>query len=87
MPLARALTGVTWQAFHTSRACLDGGLSSRCIGGESGPFQQLSGTGRALALDALLVPLYRKMAAYADASASGRPMAEAEVAKNPFRAA
>ena len=40
--------------------------------------------GRALALDAQLVPLYRKMARFADASVAGTRMTEEEMARNPF---
>lgn len=60
--------GVTWTAFDWSRPGLEGGLSSRVICGESGPMHDVSDP---LTLDAKLVPLYRMMAAFADASATG----------------
>ena len=45
-----------------------GGLSSRCIMGETGEWLLVAGV-RTLDLDASLVPLYRKMAAAADRAA------------------
>lgn len=60
--------GVTWQAFQFMKPALDGGISSRCIVGETGPMHLVKDT---LTLDASLVPLYRAMARYADASAQG----------------
>ena len=45
-----------------------GGLSSRCIMGETGEWLLVAGD-RTLDLDASLVPLYRKMAAAADRAA------------------
>jgi len=61
------------------------GLSSRCIGGESGPMFAMdpahkgkkSAHGSALALDAKLVPLYRMMARYADEQAQSQSAASA----------
>jgi hypothetical protein len=47
---------------------LAGGLSSRTISGETGPMHLVKDT---LTQDAALVPLYRAMARYADASAQG----------------
>lgn len=63
--------GLTWQAFEYTKPCLLGGLSSRVIAGESGPAHLVQDP---LTLDAKLVPLYRLMAKYADASAQGQPM-------------
>lgn len=60
--------GVTWQMFQFMKAGLAGGLSSRVIAGETGPMHLVKDT---LTLDAKLVPLYRAMARYADASAQG----------------
>jgi sugar phosphate isomerase/epimerase len=64
--------GVTWTAFQWSRPGLEGGLSSRVICGESGPMHQVSDP---LTVDASLVPLYRMMAAFADASSEGKSVA------------
>jgi len=61
--------GVTWQAFQISLPGLKGGLSSRVIGGESGPMHLVTDP---LTVDACLVPLYRAMACYADKSARGQ---------------
>ena len=63
--------GVTWQMFDLMKRALDGGLSSRAIIGETGPMHLVVDT---LTLDAALVPLYRAMARYADASAQGIEM-------------
>ncbi len=63
--------GVTWQAFEIHKGGLDGGLSSRTICGETGPLHLVTQT---LDQDASLVPLYRAMARYADASAQGIAM-------------
>lgn len=60
--------GVTWQMFQLMKAGLEGGISSRAICGETGPMHLVKDT---LSLDAKLVPLYRAMARYADASAQG----------------
>lgn len=60
--------GVTWRAFTFSKPGLAGGLSSRVICGESGPMHLVQDP---LTTDASLVPLYRFMARYADASAKG----------------
>ena len=60
--------GVTWTAFQFSKPGFEGGLSSRVVCGESGPMHQVSDP---LTVDASLVPLYRMMAAYADASSKG----------------
>lgn len=60
--------GVTWQMFQFMLPGLAGGLSSRAIVGETGPMHLVKDT---LTLDAALVPLYRAMARYADASAQG----------------
>ena len=69
--------GVTWQAFESMKPAMVGGLSSRCIVGESGPAFLVKD---ALALDAQLVPLYRSMARYADDEAKAKGTAES----NPF---
>ena len=62
--------GLTWQAFESMRPALRGGLSSRAIGGESGPLHLRDTFGVcALELDAKLVPLYRHMAQHADREA------------------
>eukprot|EP01051_Picozoa_sp_SAG22_P003286 SAG22_NODE_158_length_16966_cov_26.252446_5_plen_456_part_00 len=58
--------GLTWQAMESMKPALKGGLSSRVVVGESGPMHLVKG---AIQLDAKLVPLYRRMAAYADAEA------------------
>lgn len=60
--------GVTWQLFDFMKPALDGGLSSRTIAGESGPLHLVTDP---LTQDALLVPLWRAMARYADAAAQG----------------
>ena len=60
--------GVTWQMFQFMKPALAGGLSSRAICGETGPMHLVTDT---LTQDAALVPLYRAMARYADASAQG----------------
>lgn len=60
--------GVTWQMFAFMKRGLHGGLSSRTIAGETGPMHLVTDT---LTQDAALVPLYRAMARYADASAQG----------------
>ncbi len=76
--------GLTWQAFHFSKAGLEGGLSSRVICGESGP---MHGVDDPLTLDAKLVPLYRFMASYADASAKGKApnIQSPDDVKNPWK--
>eukprot|EP01046_Picozoa_sp_COSAG06_P036837 COSAG06_NODE_4101_length_4573_cov_2.309119_1_plen_491_part_00 len=56
--------GVTYQAFEYYKPALEGGLSSRVIMGESGPMHEVKDS---VGLDAKLVPLWRAMAAYADA--------------------
>ncbi|MBI1337857.1 MAG: TIM barrel protein [Phycisphaera sp.] len=63
--------GVTWQLFQFMKRGLAGGLSSRTIVGETGPMHLVTDT---LTQDAALVPLYRAMARYADASAQGITM-------------
>lgn len=63
--------GVTWQSFEMHRGGLEGGLSSRTISGETGPLHLVTKT---LDQDASLVPLYRAMCRYADASAQGIAM-------------
>ncbi len=63
--------GVTWQIFQITKAGLSGGLSSRTIVGETGPMHLVKDT---LSLDEALIPLYRAMARYADASAQGITM-------------
>jgi sugar phosphate isomerase/epimerase len=60
--------GMTWQLFQLMKPGLTGGLSSRTISGETGPMHLVTDT---LTQDAALVPLYRAMARYADASAQG----------------
>ena len=69
--------GVTWQAMESMRPALKGGLSSRCIVGESGPLHLVKDP---MALDAKLVPLYRAMAKHADVEAKIDAAAQA----NPF---
>ena len=56
-----------YQAFEYYKPALQGGLSSRCIMGESGPMHLVTD---AVSLDARLVPLWRAMAEYADAHSS-----------------
>jgi sugar phosphate isomerase/epimerase len=63
--------GLTWQLFEFMKPGLQGGLSSRTISGETGPMHLVTDT---LTQDAALVPLYRAMARYADASAQGMTM-------------
>jgi len=60
--------GVTWQMFKLMKPALAGGLSSRTLSGETGPMHLVTDT---LTQDAALIPLYRAMARYADASAQG----------------
>ena len=60
--------GITWQMFQMMKPGLDGGLSSREIGGESGAMHLVTDS---LTQDVALLPLYRAMARYADASAQG----------------
>ena len=64
--------GLTRQAYDFALPALVGGLSSRWVLGETGPMHMV---GDPLTLDRALVPLWRKIAAAADAAA-----AEAEVA-------
>lgn len=66
-----AAQGVTWQMFQFMTGALEGGLSSRAISGETGPLHLVQDP---LTQDAALVPLYRAMARYADASAQGIAM-------------
>jgi len=66
-----AAEGVTWQMFQLTARALAGGLSSRAISGETGPLHLVKDS---LTQDASLVPLYRAMARYADASAQGIAM-------------
>eukprot|EP00005_Dracoamoeba_jomungandri_P014259 CAMPEP_0174264630 /NCGR_PEP_ID=MMETSP0439-20130205/23214_1 /TAXON_ID=0 /ORGANISM="Stereomyxa ramosa, Strain Chinc5" /LENGTH=283 /DNA_ID=CAMNT_0015350613 /DNA_START=96 /DNA_END=947 /DNA_ORIENTATION=+ len=63
--------GVTWKAFEITKRGLEGGLTSRVIVGESGPMHDVVDP---LSVDAKLVPLWRAMAAFADASVSGKPL-------------
>lgn len=63
-----ASKGLTWQAFEAMRPCFKGGLSSRCVVGESGPMHLVED---AILLDAKLVPLYRLMALTCDAEVGG----------------
>jgi len=60
--------GMSWQLFQFMKGALAGGLSSRTLTGETGPMHLVTDT---LTQDARLVPLYRAMARYADASAQG----------------
>ena len=57
--------GATRLAWDMAKRALRGGLSSRCIMGETGPIHLVGGD-RTLDLDASLVPLFRMMAEYAD---------------------
>ena len=77
--------GLTWNAFCFSKAGLDGGLSSRVVAGESGPMHDVDDP---LTLDAKLVPLYKFMAAYADASVEGGApdIQSPKDVKNPWKA-
>ena len=61
---AGGATFLAWQMFR--RAAING-LSSRTVGGETGPAFEVKD---ALDLDRALVPLWRKMAAYADEQAA-----------------
>ena len=67
--------GATWQAFQLLEPALARGLSSRCLTGETGPIPPMADP---LTQDAMLVPLYRAMARYADAGAQGIAMKVAE---------
>ena len=58
--------GLTFQAFESMKRSFKGGLSSRCIVGESGPIHLVKD---ATATDASLMPLYRFMCDYADREA------------------
>ena len=60
--------GLTWQMFKLMRPALARGLSSRAIVGETGPMHLVTDS---LTQDAVLVPLYRAMARYADAGSEG----------------
>ena len=60
--------GVTWQLFNFMKRTLKLGLSSRTITGETGPIFDVK---NALTQDASLVPVYRAMARFADASVQG----------------
>lgn len=73
--------GMTWSAFNFTKPGLKGGLSSRVICGESGPMHAVSDP---LSNDARLVPLYRMMARYADASAEGVELDIHPKVYNPF---
>jgi len=73
--------GMTWSAFNFTKPGLKGGLSSRVICGESGPMHAVSDP---LSNDARLVPLYRMMARYADASAAGVELDIHPKVYNPF---
>jgi len=74
--------GETWQLFQLMKPALQGGLSSRTISGETGPAFLVRDT---LSQDASLVPLYRAMARYADASAQGMTIkVESPEDFNPF---
>ncbi len=68
LPRDWANRGLTWQIFQYMLPALQHGLSSRCILGETGPMHLVTKT---LDQDAKLIPLYRAMARYADASAQG----------------
>ena len=74
--------GLTRQAMKSMGDALKGGLSSRCVVGESGPLHLV---GDALGLDATLVPLYRAIARRADAEAAGESVPPAGEGGNPFR--
>lgn len=74
--------GVTWSAYEFSRPGFVRGLSSRVVCGESGP---MHGVHDPLRVDASLVPLYRMMAACADASARGEECRPAAQQHNPFQ--
>eukprot|EP01052_Picozoa_sp_SAG31_P041571 SAG31_NODE_6339_length_2057_cov_3.064351_1_plen_506_part_00 len=73
--------GLTYQAWDLMQLALRGGLSSRCIVGESGPWQLVVDS---MALDAKLVPLYRLMAAHADQEARRTPTQTVRKPPNPF---
>ena len=78
--------GATRQAWDMAKRALRGGLSSRCIMGETGPMNNVAGT-RTLDLDASLVPLYRLMANYADEEVSAiNPFAPAASKTLAYRA-
>jgi hypothetical protein len=63
--------GVTWTAFQFMKPALAHGFSSRCLSGETGPYQLVKDS---LTQDAKLVPLFRAMARFADAGAQGIQM-------------
>ena len=58
--------GLTRQAYDYALPAIRGGLSSRWVLGETGPMHLVTD---ALSLDRSLLPLWRKIAAAADASA------------------
>ena len=66
------VNGATRQAWEMAKRALKGGLTSRCIMGETGPMNLVDGT-RTLDLDASLVPLFRLMANYADEEVGAIP--------------
>ena len=73
------------EAFRAAAAGLRGGLSSRVVVGEAGPIHLVRDP---LAQDARMVPLFRAMAAYADASARGEAAPAVETpysVPNPFQ--
>ena len=80
--------GVTRQAWDMScRALVHGGLSSRTICGEAGPIHLVRD---ALSTDASLVPLWRKLARFADAQAKrsagvASEGGDGDLDANPFR--
>lgn len=74
--------GTTWAMFGFMKRALRDGLSSRTFAGETGPMFRVKDP---LTLDAKLVPLYRAMARYADASAQGITLkVESPEDLNPF---
>lgn len=68
--------GLTWQAMQSMLPALKGGLSSRCIVGESGPLHLVKDP---MELDAKLVPLYKAMAKIADEDTADMAL------ENPFK--
>ena len=73
--------GLTRQAYDYALPAIRGGLSSRWVLGETGPMHLVTD---ALSLDRSLLPLWRKIAAAADASA-GSSVWDPQQQPNPWR--
>ena len=73
--------GLTRQAYDYALPAIRGGLSSRWVLGETGPMHLVTD---ALSLDRSLLPLWRKIATAADASA-GSSVRDPQQQPNPWR--